>query len=143
MYVVDASVHVSDFRRDDPHHASSSRLFQALAARVLPVLCPEILLPEVASAVFRGTGDSALAQRLVHSLRRIPHYRFIPVDAGLADLAADLAARYGIRGCDAIYVAIAHRLSIALITWDNQQRERALGVAEALTPDEALTRWFF
>jgi len=138
MYVIDASVQVSDLYREDVHHEASRHLFKVIEANGWPVVCPEILLPEVAAAIARATDDSDLAQRLARSLRRVPYYRFIAVDEGLADLAAELAARHRIRGCDAIYVAVAHRLRIKLVTWDEQQRERAAGAVEVLTPAEEL-----
>ena len=138
MYVIDASVQVSDLHRGDVHHEASRRLFKVIEAEGRLVICPEVLLPEAAATIARTTDDSDVARRLVRSLRRMPCYRFVPVDKRLADLAAELAAQHRIRGCDAIYVAVAYRLRIKLITWDKQQRERAAGVVEVLTPAEEL-----
>jgi antitoxin (DNA-binding transcriptional repressor) of toxin-antitoxin stability system len=50
--------------------------------------------------------------------------------------ATELAAQYRIRGCDSTYVAVPYRLRLKLITWDEQQRKRATGAVEALTPLE-------
>jgi predicted nucleic acid-binding protein len=136
MYVIDASVQVSDFNAEDVHHEATRRLLQMIEAHAIPVVCPEILLPEVASAVARATDNSDLGQQLARTLRQIPHYQIVPVDEELANLASDLAARYRIRGCDAIYVAVAYRLSIKLITWDKEQRARAAQVVAAVTPSE-------
>jgi predicted nucleic acid-binding protein len=49
----------------------------------------------------------------------------VPVDHGLADAAAALAARLRLRGADATYVAVASRLGVPLVTWDDKQRQRA------------------
>lgn len=49
-----------------------------------------------------------------------------------------LAAECRLRGCDAIYAALARQEGMPLITWDEQQRERAAPVVETLTPTEAL-----
>jgi predicted nucleic acid-binding protein len=109
-----------------------------VAARRVPVVCPEILFPEVAAAVARGLDDTELGYRAAAHLRTLPGHRFIAVDRALSGLAARLAAEYRLRGSDAIYAALAHQEGAHLITWDRQQRERAAGVVETLTPIEAL-----
>ena len=138
MVVIDASVYVSRLHRREIHHVESVRLLDAVAAHRVPVLCPEILLPEVTAAIARGLDDTELACRVATHLRTLPGHRFIAVDRALGDWAARLAAEYRLRGCDAIYVALAQREGAHLITWDKQQREQAAAVVETLTPAEAL-----
>ena len=138
MFVIDASVYVSRLRREEAQHAASARLLEAMAARRAPVLCPEILLPEVAAALARGLDDPDFAYRAAAHLRTLPGHRFIAVDRVLSGLAARLAAERRLRGCDAIYAALAQREGVPLVTWDEQQRNRAASVVEALTPSEAL-----
>jgi len=65
------------------------------------VLLPTIASAEVAGAISRGTGERALAHRLVSVWRRMPHFEYVPVGDGLGDLAAELAADHRIRGCEA------------------------------------------
>ena len=138
MVVIDASVYVSRIQRQEIHHAESVRLLEAITALNVPVLCPEILVPEVAAALARGLDDAALAYRAAAHLRTLPGHRFFAVDRALGELAARLAATCRLRGCDALYVALAQREKARLVTWDNQQRERAAAVVETLTPGEAL-----
>jgi predicted nucleic acid-binding protein len=138
MVVIDASVYVSRLQRQETHHGESARLLEAVVARGVPVLCPEILPPEVAAAIARGSDDADLAQRAAAHLRALPGHRFVAVDRALGGLAARLAAECRMRGCDAIYAALAHREGAHLITWDGQQRERAAAIVKALTPIEAL-----
>ena len=78
------------------------------------------------------------AYRVAAHLRTLPGHSFIPVNRALSGSAARLAAECRLRGCDAIYAALAQREGARLITWDKQQRERAAGVVETLTPVEAL-----
>ena len=66
----------------------------------------------------------------------------IAVDLALGDLATEIAARQRIRGCDAVYVALARREQAILITLDDQQRERAPSSVTARTPAQALAEWF-
>jgi len=138
MMVIDASVYVSRLQRQEAHHTESVRLVDAVVAREMTVLCPEILLPEVAAAIARGLDDTRFAYRAVAYLRALPGHRFFVVDRALSELAARLAAECRLRGCDAIYAALARREGARLITLDRQQRERVATVVEALTPTEAL-----
>ena len=139
MVVIDASVYVSRLRRQEVYHVESVRLLEAITAHEVSVLCPEILLPEVAAALARGLDDTELACRAAAHLRRLPGHRFVAVDRALSGAAARLAAECRLRGCDAIYAALAQREGARLITWDKQQRERAVAVVETLTPAEALS----
>ena len=138
MFVIDASVYVSRLRREETLHSESARLFEAVATQRVPVLCPEILLPEVATALARGLDDTEFAYRAAAHLRALPGHRLIAVNGALSGLVARLAAECRLRGCDAIYAALARQEGMPLITWDEQQRERAAPVVETLTPTEAL-----
>ena len=138
MVVIDASVYVSRLHRRETHHIESVRLLDAVAAQGVSVVCPEILLPEVAAAIARGLNDTEFAYRAAAHLRTLPGHRFIAVDRSLSNRASRLAAECRLRGCDAIYAAVAQQEGTRLITWDQQQRERATIVVETLTPVEAL-----
>lgn len=136
--VLDASVFVADTVTTEPFHLDAHDLLAALAAEGAAIYLPGIILPEVAAAVARGTGNQDLARQSVTLYRQWPGVRIIPVDEVLADLAADLAAGQRIRGCDAVYVALAQRLGAALITLDRQQRARTPYGLTTYSPGEAL-----
>ena len=140
MYVVDASVWVSRFISGDVHHMPSYRWLEDMVTRRELVIAPALLLAELTGAVARRTGRSELATQALSLLQRLPNSRLVPVNAELAQLGANLAADLHLRGVDAIYVALARRLGIPLITWDREQRERSSGPVAALTPQEALAR---
>ena len=59
---------------------------------------------------------------------------------GLA--AAQVAAGHRIRGCDAVYVALAYVQEAVLITLDVEQRERTPPSIPARTPAQVLAEWF-
>jgi predicted nucleic acid-binding protein len=140
MYVIDASVHVADARPQEPHHIEARTLLARMAAENHQVYLPEVVLAEIAAAISRGTGQIALALRLTAALRRVPHFQFVPVEQTLGDLAAEIAARYQIRGCDAVYAALAQQQGAVLITLDRQQRERLPAHIVAQSPAEELAR---
>ena len=66
-----------------------------------------------------GAGAKALRAAMDHCQK-----------TGLYQAAADL----GLRGADAVYVATAQALHLPLLTWDDDQRDRAGRVIGAFTP---------
>lgn len=132
--VVDASVWVSRYVPDDAHHpASYTWLYQHLSGGRI-VVAPTLLLVDVAGALVRRTGDAARTTEIVRRLRQLPNVRWLPLTAGVRDHAALLATVLRLRGADAIYVAVADRLGIPLVTWDVEQLTRARSRIVALTP---------
>lgn len=133
--VVDASVVVSRLVPHDVHHEASRRwLARHVAGRGL-VIAPTLLLPEVAGAVARRTGDPRLGRRGIEAVLRVPGLRLVTVDDVLARTAAALAARLRVRGSDAVYIAVAATLALPLVTWDIEQRDRGARLVEVLTPE--------
>jgi predicted nucleic acid-binding protein len=132
--VVDASVIVSRLVPHDTNHEASRHWLMRHLAEGGLVVAPALLLPEVSGAVARRTGKSRLARRAVDAVLRLPELRLVPLDDALARTAADLAGRLGVRGADAIYVAVANGLRLPLVTWDSEQRARAARLVEVLTP---------
>ena len=135
MPVLDASVCVALFNSDEPGHGPSrSWLAQAEENDGDPIVAPVILLAEVASALGRGLGDEELAREVIDLLRTKRLLELFPVTATLAARAAEIAAEQKIRGCDAIYVALARQLDTVLVTFDQQQLERVATVVEVWMP---------
>jgi len=134
MAVIDASVYVSTLLPSDANH----RAAQAWIGRALRagerISAPWILVAEVASAIGRSTGDTALAIQVVQRLMRAGVVQLVQVGPALAEQAALISAQRGIRGCDAIYVALAASLNDTLVTFDKQQGERAMGTVAVHQP---------
>jgi len=136
--VLDASVFVADTVTTEPFHADANDLLEALAARGAEIYVPAIIVAEIAAAIARGSEDAPLARQAVTLYRQWPGVRVIPVDEPLGDLAAEVAAGQRVRGCDAVYVALAQSLGATLITLDRQQRERTPPGIAARSPGDAL-----
>ena len=134
MYVVDASVWVARLVPQDIHHEASRTWLSGRVDEGELVAMPAIALPEIAGAIARRTGSSDMGNRAIALLQQLPNARLVPVDRPLAVLAAGIAAELYLRGADALYVALARRLSVALVTWDGEQLARAQGAVEAVTP---------
>ena len=104
----------------------------------ITVILPEIVLPEVSSAIARGTGDSHLALEFVEDLKNISNFAFIPIDREISDLSAKFAAYYKIRGYDSVYVAVSYIFGLKLITLDTEQIEKSKTLIKSSVPDDEL-----
>jgi predicted nucleic acid-binding protein len=134
MAVIDASVYIALVNAQEREHSSSWAWFEQAQASDEPIVAPVILLAEVAVALSRGVGDPTLAHRVVQQVARSEVIELIPVTLPIAERAARIAAEHRIRGCDAVYVALAEQLSEALVTLDLQQRERGAAVVAVRAP---------
>lgn len=137
-YTVDASVFLNAFNPYGAGHEDSHRFLSLLQEQATPIIVPALLLPEVAAAVSRGRQDEALAREFAAALHRLPHLVWVALDTNLARQASDVAARYRLRGSDAVYAAVALRFGAALVTLDRDQRQRVTEILTAQTPSEFL-----
>lgn len=99
------------------------------------LLIPGLALAEVASAVVRGTGDPALARAAIDAIERLPGLRIVAVDVRLGRLAAAVAGRHRLRGCDAVYAALARAARACLVSLDREQLDRSPSDLVAYTPE--------
>lgn len=139
--VLDASVLVAATRPNEPYHNNAQSSLQRLMAERVTMFVPTIALVELALAFSRGGADASLAEQVVEAYRQHPDLELVPVDEALAGVAATIAARQRIRGCDAVYVALAQEQRAVLVTLDNEQRQRAPATVSAWTPEELLANW--
>ncbi len=134
MPVVDASVCVALFKSDEVGHEASRAWLAEAGEMEEPIVSPVILLAEVGSALGRGLGDDALARQAVSFLRVKGLVELHPVTEALAARASEIASEQHLRGCDSIYVALAKKLEMELVTLDGQQLERGALVVPTRNP---------
>jgi predicted nucleic acid-binding protein len=132
--VVDASVWVSRLVPADVHHVASRRWLQQHFTAGNVVVAPTLLLVEIAGAIARRTGDTRRTRHLVRLMRQLSGIRWVGLTGTVRDHAADVAATLHLRGADAVYVALADRLKIPLITWDSEQLTRTATQTTVSTP---------
>lgn len=135
MIVTDASIWVSHLIAQEIHHGVSRRWLTAVVRSNTVIAAPALLLAEVGGAVARRTGDANLGHQAVNHILSTPNLRLVYTDSALGMLAAALAADQQLRGADAMYVAVAQRLNIPLVSWDQEQIARASGAITAYMPD--------
>lgn len=138
VYTVDASVFVTAFNPAEPDHPDAAALLNRLREAGATMALPTLVLPEVAGAIARALGQEQLARAFAGEIANLSGVVLVPVDARLAEQAAEVAARHRLTGADAVYVAVALRFSASLVTRDREQRQRVSGLLPAHFPAEAL-----
>ena len=134
MAVVDASAFVAMLNPNEPGYAASTAWFQQELRSKHVISAPAILMTEAAAAISRGAGNTSQAHQVIRQLSRSTSIRLYPVTTGLAEQAAVIAADHRLRGCDAIYVALAKQLGETLITLDREQLQRGTAVILTTQP---------
>ncbi len=134
MAVIDTSVYLAILNPNEPGHQASWAWYARTVRMGEPIVAPVILLAEAAAALSRGVGDAALAHRVVRQLLRSKTIELVPVTVVLAQQAAGIAADQRLRGCDAVFVALAQQRADALFTLDRQQLERGAAVVTTRQP---------
>jgi predicted nucleic acid-binding protein len=137
-FAIDASVFLNAFLPDEQGSEISREALSRLQAQAIPLIAPTLLLPETAAAIRRGQNNPELARQFATALSRLPYLILIPLDDILAHQALEVAASYGLRGSDAVYVAAAQRFACPLVTLDREQHDRAAAIFETYYPQELL-----
>lgn len=137
--VIDASVWVSYFLPSDQHHQASYQWVAGRLAEGNPLVLPGLSLAEVGGAISRISASAETGKAAVKWLLARPSLEVVSgedLDQSAAFLACDLL----LRGADAHYVLLAHRRSLPLVSWDEQQLARAAKLMPVGCPGEPL-RW--
>jgi predicted nucleic acid-binding protein len=137
-FTIDTSVFISRLSETEKAHEASRRFLQALPGRPVLVVLPTLIAPEISGAMRRLTGSSTVARDSLRLLDLVPNLNLITVDEQLAAEAATIAAEGGMRGSDAVFVAIAQRFDAVLVSLDRTQLQRGPRTVKALSPDDAL-----
>jgi predicted nucleic acid-binding protein len=130
--VLDASVIVSWLWGRDRFHDRSRWWLEQAADRGVTIGGPAILPAEVAGPIARISGSSDDGLYATQVLRDLAFLELHDVDPWQS---ARLAAELKIRGCDSVYVQLADRFSVPLLTYDRDLAERASEVVTVLRPE--------
>jgi predicted nucleic acid-binding protein len=140
VFTIDASVWVNAESPAEPSHTSSRKLLDEVIRRGLPIVVPTLLPVELAGVIARTRGDFTLALAMATALIALPTVRCVGLDDSLARDASDLAARYRLRGADAVYAAVAVRNGCELVSLDKEHLSRLTVVVPTRTPADQLAR---
>jgi len=129
MAVVDASVWVAWLSKKDAHHEKAVNLLRECEEAGEILSSPSLVLPEVLGALSRRSATSSFLDEvlaLFSGASPVLH----EVTRELALEAARLAGAFKLRGCDAVYVALAKSQGERLLTFDAEQGERGLAALQ-------------
>jgi predicted nucleic acid-binding protein len=132
--IVDASIWVGAELESEPDHYASLEWRDRQIRRRRPLFIPRLALTEVARAVARVTGNPARGAEAAQRIRRYRNLTIVEMDEALMDRATRLAAQLRLRGADAVYVALADRRGLPLVTWDREVGERAGRIVRVKRP---------
>lgn len=135
---VDASVFVNAFSPDEDGSDVSTEFLSQLRKDGVPLIQPTLFFPEVVASIARKQDNTDVALELMYELKNFSNLTLVDLDESLADIASDVAARYRLRGSDAIYAAVALRFGTELITLDREQLARLPKVLPVRTPQKML-----
>jgi predicted nucleic acid-binding protein len=139
MFTIDASVHINALNPNEIGSSDSQAFLEQAYQLQKSIFSPTLLLVEIAAAVSRVFDDADRGIALAEAIRFLPRQTWLPLDEALAQEAGMLAAKYRLRGADAVYAAVAQRSNAILITLDEQQLQRLSPVMDVRKPVDALS----
>jgi predicted nucleic acid-binding protein len=125
---------VSSLITNDANHAASLQWLVDSAHAGQTLFVPSLFVAEVANAVARRTTVKRLGTLAVQGILSNRAVQLVAIDESLASHAATVAAAHSLRGADAVYVALADRLDIPLVTLDREQIDRASSIIQVTQP---------
>lgn len=140
MIVIDASVWISTLRPDEIHHRVSLEWVITWTSSNRSLSVPAHFPAEITGALGRQQVDRQYILEVLDEILREPPITIHPIVFALGERAAHVALGTGIRGSEAIYVALSEQLAVPLVTWDREQLERVGQIIKVMTPAQALER---
>jgi len=137
-YTIDASILTNALNSREQGSQESQKFLARVEQENCGIICPTLLIPEVAAALSRALGDHKKGMAFAMAVRDLPNLTLVSLDDSLAVAAAELAAHHRLRGADAVYAAVAKQYQTTLVTNDRQQLERLSGVLPVKQPAQAL-----
>jgi uncharacterized protein len=101
------SVSIVYYIEQNPRYeAAASEIIHRVYGGALSAVASVLAITEILIPAYK-VGDLRAARQVRSALERIPNLEIVEVDAGIADLAAQLRAKHNLRTADAIHVATA------------------------------------
>ncbi|MDO9585675.1 MAG: type II toxin-antitoxin system VapC family toxin [Syntrophales bacterium] len=122
---IDSSVIIASLLEKEPRHQEASQIWNSIVTGNNVAIMPYSVFVEVVAAIKRRTGSEELALDVKQTLLNIDNVSFVVLDQKTAEAAADLAARMGLRGMDALVVQTAKEFDGELVTFDGEMTKRA------------------
>ena len=117
---IDSSVVIASLLKNESRHKEALSIWQKVLTGKQIAIMPYSVLIEVVAAIKRRTGSEELAMEIKDELMSIDSLSFVVLDNEAAEDAADIAARTGVRGMDAVIIQVAEEYETELISFDKE-----------------------
>ena len=134
LVVLDASVWASSLLRNDANYGAAHAWISNHIGIGGYFAAPLLLVVETSATISRVTQDARAGRAAASQLYSFPLMRLVPMDQLLVDEAVDIAAHFHMRGADSMYVAVAKKLTIPLVTFDQEQLTRPASIISTIRP---------
>ncbi len=131
-YVLDASVAVAALRRQEPGHAAALHRCMPLFAGRDEIVVPAIFEIEVVSALARRGAAPASIEQFFE--KHFGSRQLVAIGPRAARAARAIASSTRLRAADALYVWLAAREGLPLVTADAEVLARGGGVCHVQVP---------
>jgi predicted nucleic acid-binding protein len=117
---IDSSVIISSLLKNEHRHKEALSIWEDVLKGEGFVINPFSVLVEVVAAIRRRTGLVSLAMEIKKELIDTENISFVILDDKAAIEAAEIAAKTGLRGMDALVVQVAREYDAELISFDKE-----------------------
>ncbi len=131
-YVLDASVAVAALRSGEPCHVEALRRCMPLFAGRDEIVVPAIFDVEVVSALVRRGAAPGSVERFFE--KHFASRELVTLGPRAAHGARAIAGSTRLRAADALYVWVAAREGVPLVTADVEMLQRAASVCQVQAP---------
>jgi predicted nucleic acid-binding protein len=117
---LDSSVIIASLLKKEPRYREALKIWSTILSGNNVAIMPYSFLVEVVAAIKRRTGSESLAMEVKQELLNIEMISFVILDDKSAVEVADLAAKTGVRGMDALLIQVAKEFGTELISFDEE-----------------------
>lgn len=121
-YIMDASVVVALYKKNDPQHERVYEWFEAISGEDVH-MAPSLLLVEMSAVLSQCNLSKSVSDRAIASAKAT--FELSDLTTSRSVHAGDLAYETGSRGADAVYIQAALERSGTLVTSDRRQSQAA------------------
>lgn len=132
---VDSSVIIASLLKNEQRHKEALLIWEDVMKGKSFVINPFSILVEVVAAIRRRTGLASLAMEVKRELIDTENVSFVILDDKAAIEAAEIAAKTGLRGMDALVVQVAREYDAELISFDTEMMKKAKAVLKKRCPE--------
>jgi len=122
---LDSSVIIASLLEKEPRHTEALEIWSTVLSGDNVSIMPYSVLVEVVAAIKRRTGSESLAMEVKEELLNVETISFVILDDKSAVEAADLAAKSGVRGMDALLIQVAKEFGTELVSFDEEMMSKS------------------